>query len=90
MTQTEAEAALGRFIRARAAQGAACLLVITGKGRAGGGVLRARFLDWVNAADIRPLLSGYSQAHARHGGEGAYYLFIRSSAAAAAFHRGPT
>jgi DNA-nicking Smr family endonuclease len=41
--------------------------------------LRRRFVDWIDSPRIRHLVSGYSLAAPRHGGDGAYYLFFRST-----------
>ncbi len=76
-TQDTAMTALADFVQAERMNGARCLLVITGKGRAGTGVLRGRFLDWINRSEIRPHVSGYSAANARHGGDGAFYLLLK-------------
>ena len=77
-TQDTAFRELAGFLLTQRALGTRCVLVITGKGRLGGGVLRSRFLDWIGTAEIRPLLAGYSRAHARHGGEGAFYLLLKA------------
>jgi DNA-nicking Smr family endonuclease len=53
-------------------------LVITGKGRLGSGVLKSRLHDWIESPELRPLIAGWSQAHQRHGGEGAFYLVLKS------------
>lgn len=79
-TQASADAALGTFLQRSRAEGARCVLVITGKGRGGEGVLRRNFLHWVQGPAARQLVSGYSEAHARHGGSGAFYLFLRRAA----------
>jgi len=77
-TQDSAYEALVSFIERNRAHGAKTLLVITGKGRAGGGILRARLLDWIEGPEIRPMLAGYAPAHARHGGSGAWYLVLKA------------
>jgi DNA-nicking Smr family endonuclease len=77
-TQDTAFRELAGFLLTQRAIGARCVLVITGKGRLGGGVLRSRFLDWIGSAEIRPLLAGYSRAHVRHGGDGAFYLLLKA------------
>ena len=59
---------------------ARCVLVITGKGKGGEGVLRRNFLRWLEMPAARVLVSGYSEAHARHGGSGAWYVFLRAPA----------
>ncbi|KCZ54384.1 hypothetical protein HY29_14635 [Hyphomonas beringensis] len=79
MTQTMAELRLMQFVTHSRAQGARCVLVITGKGRGGEGVLRRNFLHWVQTPDASQHVSGYSEAHVRHGGSGAFYLFLRRS-----------
>ena len=77
-TQISAERELTRFIKEAHARRSRCVLVITGKGAAGTGVLRQRFVDWIAASSIRPLIARAAQAHARHGGSGAYYVFIKA------------
>ncbi|MEO1136267.1 MAG: Smr/MutS family protein [Pseudomonadota bacterium] len=88
-SQRTARVALGRFLAAHHARGARCVLVITGKGSAAGaradsmeqgagrGILRARFHDWLSEASLRDLISRASQAHPRHGGAGAFYVFLK-------------
>lgn len=76
-TQDSAHAALPAFLSSQRAQGARCVLIITGKGRLGEGVLRRNFLRWLETAEARAIVSGYAQAHARHGGAGAFYVFLR-------------
>jgi DNA-nicking Smr family endonuclease len=76
-TQASADALLRNFLARSRADGARCVLVITGKGRGGEGVLRRNFLDWVQGPEASQFVSGYSEAHARHGGAGAFYLFLR-------------
>ena len=58
-------------------RGHQCVLVITGKGRGGEGVLRAQLPRWLSQPDLRPLVSRLAPAHARHGGSGAFYVFLR-------------
>jgi DNA-nicking Smr family endonuclease len=76
-TQDTAHREVTDFILRQAGLGARCVLVITGKGRLGTGVLRARFFDWIANPDLRPFIAGYATAHPRHGGSGAVYLFLR-------------
>lgn len=90
-TQRTALPTLHRFVAEGHRRGARCLLVITGKGAAqsdalnsdgsaqmGRGVLRSRFRDWLADAPLRDLVSRASPAHARHGGGGAFYVFLKS------------
>jgi DNA-nicking Smr family endonuclease len=78
-TQDTGRAALLRFLHDAHARGARTVIVITGVGRGGEGVLKRRLPEWLAAPDLRPLVSGFAQAHRTHGGEGAYYVFLRSA-----------
>lgn len=78
-TQDTARREVVDFILRQAALGSRCVLVITGKGRLGTGVLRARLFDWIADPDLRPFIAGYAMAHPRHGGSGAVYLFLRQA-----------
>jgi DNA-nicking Smr family endonuclease len=77
MTQDAARAALAGFIRRSVADGWRAVLVITGKGVSGDGVLRRRVPDWLAEAPIREHVAGVSEAHRRHGGEGALYVALK-------------
>ncbi len=79
-TQASAGRALPAFLSAQQADGARCVMVITGKGKAGQGVLRRNFLLWLETAEARRLVSGYAEAHPKHGGSGAFYVFVRRGA----------
>ncbi|MEQ1709410.1 MAG: Smr/MutS family protein [Terricaulis sp.] len=76
-TQVTARAALTRFLRAAQARGDKTVIIVTGIGRAGEGVLKRCLPEWLGRSDVRPLVSGYAQAHRAHGGAGAFYLFIK-------------
>lgn len=76
-TQASAQSLLTSFLVRQQSAGAQCVLVITGKGRRGEGVLRRRLLDWLGTGDAHSLISGYAPAHKKHGGSGAWYLFLR-------------
>jgi DNA-nicking Smr family endonuclease len=77
LTQDAARAALTRFVDRAAADGWRAVLVITGKGVGGDGVLRRRVPDWLAEAPIRAHVAGVSEAHRRHGGEGALYVALK-------------
>ncbi len=53
------------------------LLVITGKGRAGSGVLRAALPAWVSDESMARYVLALHPAQAHHGGDGAYYILLR-------------
>jgi DNA-nicking Smr family endonuclease len=76
-TQETGRAALRHFLVAAHARGARVVIVITGVGRAGRGVLKQRLPDWLAEKEVRALVSGFARAHRTHGGEGAYYVFLR-------------
>lgn len=77
LTQDEADRRLPAFLFNQRRTGARCVLVITGKGRGGEGVLRRNFLHWLASGRASTHVSGYASAHARHGGSGAFYVFLR-------------
>lgn len=77
MTRDQARPALFNAVRAAYARGEKCLLVITGKGLRLNGVLRQTFPNWINADEIRPMIASYAQSHIRHGGTGAWYVFLK-------------
>lgn len=53
------------------------VLVVTGKGPNLEGVLRKSLPTWLAAPEIRPLIGDYAPAHIRHGGAGAFYVFLK-------------
>lgn len=91
LSQVDAEERLRRFITLAHHQKARCVLVITGKGvkptkkhdepfdmhSAPRGILRTRFLDWVDQAPLRNLITRVSNAKPTDGGQGAFYVFIK-------------
>lgn len=83
--QHSAWLALSAFLERAHRNRLRAVLVITGRGSSGGdtGVIRRRFPDWLSAHPMRQWVSGWSAAHRRHGGEGAFYVTIRRSGPAA-------
>ncbi len=77
MSQDRARAALTAFVLRGHAEGRRAVLIVTGKGAAGDGVLRRRAPEWLAEAPLRPLVAGLTQAHRRHGGTGALYVTLR-------------
>jgi DNA-nicking Smr family endonuclease len=77
MTQDEAHRRLGSFIRAARADGRRCVLVITGRGRVGGGILRAAVPRWLDEPELRPHVLAIATAQPRDGGAGALYVMLR-------------
>lgn len=79
-SQISAQNMLVSFLTSQRRNGASCVLVITGKGRRGEGVLRRGLLTWLGTGQARALVNGYAEAHRKHGGSGAWYLFLRKQA----------
>jgi DNA-nicking Smr family endonuclease len=73
----EAEDQLRAFLSGCQARGLRAVLVITGQGRRGGGVIRASVHDWLHAPALRGVVSGFASAHRRHGGDGAIYVTLK-------------
>jgi len=79
MTAAQAFPALRRAIIRAYNRNHACLLVVTGKGLRGQGVLRRSLPEWLQHPEIRPVISEFAPAHLRHGGSGAWYVFLKTS-----------
>ncbi|MCT8158589.1 Smr/MutS family protein [Pseudoruegeria sp. SHC-113] len=86
MTLDQAHPALLRFITSSHARGLRLVLVITGKGKRGEdegpiprprGVLKHQVPQWLRAAPLGPLILQVTEAHIRHGGAGAYYVYLK-------------
>jgi len=87
MTADRAHAALRGFLLGAFARGQRLVLVITGKGRMQDhddriaphrrGILRHAVPDWLDQAPLSQIVLQLAPAHARHGGSGAYYVYLR-------------
>lgn len=86
MTLDRAHGALVRFVMGQHATGKRLLLVITGKGKPRAedgpmpvrfGVLRHQVPEWLRLPPLGDIVLQVSPAHASHGGEGAYYVYLR-------------
>ncbi|KSB90879.1 DNA mismatch repair protein MutS [Caulobacter vibrioides] len=77
LDQDQARATLERFIRRAFDDGHRAVLVITGKGKVGHGVLRQRTPEWLADPALREMIAGVSTADQRHGGEGALYVALK-------------
>ncbi len=77
LNQDEARAALTAFVLRCWSEHRRSLLVITGKGALGDGVLRRRVPDWLGEPPLRGVVAGLSEAHRRHGGGGALYVALK-------------
>ena len=86
LTLSEAHPELIRFILNAQSDGARLVLVITGKGRRGEdigpipqrmGVLRHQVPQWLRMPPLGQAVLQVSEAHLKHGGSGAYYVYLR-------------
>lgn len=77
MTQDRARFALLDFLQMSQRSGHRIVLVITGKGNEGRGVLRQNVPRWLGLAGFAQLVNGYETAHGHHGGDGALYVRLR-------------
>ncbi len=80
LDQDRARAALTAFLLRGWAEHRRTILVITGKGALGDGVLRRRVPEWLAEPPLRQIVAGLSEAHRRHGGEGALYVALKRAA----------
>lgn len=77
MTQETAHAALAGFVHRAWADGRRCVLVITGKGRGGDGVLRRAVPRWLAEPALARMVLALQPAQPMHGGEGALYVLVK-------------
>ena len=77
MTQAAAVERLAEFIARAEVAGKRCVLVITGKGLASGGVLRDQVPRWLNLAPNRARVLAFDYAQQQHGGSGALYVLLK-------------
>ena len=77
LDQDQARAALTGFLYRARDEGWRAVLVITGKGTRGDGVLRRFAPEWLASPALRDLVAGVSEAHRRHGGQGALYVALK-------------
>ena len=75
--QFTAEDRLKAFLLRAQDAGLRAVLVITGKGVSGDGVIRRRAPEWLADPALRSVVAGVAQAGPRHGGEGALYVAIK-------------
>ena len=76
-TEAMAHKALVQFVLSASRNGARTLLVITGKGAKGQGVLRQKVPDWLQEPPLKSHVLAISQASPKDGGGGAYYVRLR-------------
>ena len=90
LTLAQAHPTLNRFILDAVAAERRLVLVITGKGKVRDelgpiperhGVLRHQVPHWLNSMPLKPHVLQIAEAHVKHGGAGAYYVYLRRARA---------
>lgn len=84
-TENDAFEAVDNFIKTAYIQGKRCILIVTGKGLphpdddifTPRGLLREKVPQWLNRAEIRPLILSFTHALPKDGGDGALYILLR-------------
>ena len=86
MTLEQAHPALNRFIMSAHSAGKRLVLVVTGKGKSGRdtgpiplrkGVLKHQVPQWLTMPPLGQIVMQVTPAHISHGGDGAYYVYLR-------------
>ncbi len=87
MRAAHAHTELLGFVRRCYGDGKRLVLVVTGKGSKAGddagimpsrqGILRQSLPHWLSAGDMRGMILQITPAHLRHGGGGAYYIYLK-------------
>ena len=85
MSAARAHTALKIFIADSQAMGRRCVLIITGKGsdaqpefgEVAPGVLRREAPRWLSTPPLSQMVVNVSQAHTKHGGRGALYVYLK-------------
>ncbi|TKD26164.1 DNA mismatch repair protein MutS [Rhodobacter capsulatus] len=86
MTLTQAHPELTHFLLSAQDRGCRLALVITGKGKRGAddgpipqrqGVLRHQVPQWLRLPPLGAVVMQVTEAHLKHGGSGAYYVYLR-------------
>lgn len=82
-TQAAAHDLLTGFLGEAQRRRQRCVLVVTGKGRTEGGILRHMVPRWLAEPGNRERIIAYCPAQLRHGGTGALYVLVRRARAGA-------
>ena len=89
LTSIEAKRKVIEFTKLNFNLGLRLLLIITGKGKMTInalnkeelkiGVLRKSLKSWLYESDLRPNILGIVSSHISHGGEGAFYVYLKNN-----------
>ena len=86
MTIAQAQPALTAFVLRAHADGMRLVLIITGKGKTSAddvlipvrkGVIKHQVPQWLRSEPLNSVVLQVSEAHIKHGGTGAYYVYLR-------------
>ena len=75
--EIEANNLLEDFINRSIENGKRLVLVITGKGKEGEGVIKNNIISWLNNKSLRNKILAVNHASKKHGGSGAIYILLR-------------
>lgn len=77
MGRVEAYGAVHHMLERAHQAGQRHVLIITGKGRLGEGILRAQLPHWLNEPGLRARVVGMAQATPNNGGSGVYHVILK-------------
>ncbi|MHA1539528.1 MAG: Smr/MutS family protein [Alphaproteobacteria bacterium] len=77
LTQEASQDILTSFIMRHRGEARRYILVITGKGKQGEGVLKRAVPTWLNSPALQPYILSFRHAAPHHGGSGALYVLLR-------------
>ena len=75
--QVDAKNLLEDFINQSIENGKRLILIITGKGKEGDGVIKNNIISWLNNKSLRNKILAVNHASKKHGGSGAIYILLR-------------
>ena len=77
------------FIKSNYLNGKRLLLIITGKGKSSTksffengtqvGIIRKSLKSWLYESEVRTIILGIVSSHINHGGEGAFYIYLKKN-----------
>lgn len=77
MTVAQAHPTLRQFLTGAQGRGLRCVLIITGKGRDGQGIIRQSLSGWLADPPLRDIVLRHYPAKPKDGGTGAFYILLR-------------
>ena len=81
LTKIDAFESVHTFLRTAHRRGHRHLLIITGKGRTGDGILRRELPHWLNEPTLRTLISAFANGSAENGGTGVTHVLVKATRA---------